>query len=250
MFDKLIWKTDRLLLDDLVFRLELGKSGEWDLGDECFIFYKDKTLVDQYSQFFTSRPEFQARNILELGIYDGGSLAFWAEYFHPVKHIGVDNLDRQDTMYFRKYLDSRNLDESVKTYWRVDQGDANRLKDIVRSEYSRSLDLVIDDASHQYLLTKSSFETLFPLLRPGGLYIIEDWAWSHWPAWQAADHPWANNIELTRLVFDIVEIAGTSRDFISNLTVFQGFTVVERGPAVLDPNNTFRLDDHILRRSK
>ena len=37
------------------------------------------------------------------------------------------------------------------------------------------LDLVIDDASHLYGPTMASFEVLFPRLRPGGLYVIEDW---------------------------------------------------------------------------
>ena len=38
---------------------------------------------------------------------------------------------------------------------------------------------MIDDASHLYEPSLASFETLFPLLRPGGTYIIEDWKWEH-----------------------------------------------------------------------
>jgi hypothetical protein len=41
------------------------------------------------------------------------------------------------------------------------------------------LDLVIDDASHRLRETISSFEVLFPLLRPGGLFLLEDWDWQH-----------------------------------------------------------------------
>jgi hypothetical protein len=29
MFDKLVWHTDRMLLDDLVFRLEYYKNAAW-----------------------------------------------------------------------------------------------------------------------------------------------------------------------------------------------------------------------------
>ncbi len=43
----------------------------------------------------------------------------------------------------------------------------------------RQINLVIDDASHLYQETKVSFETLFPLLRPGRLYVIEDWNSDH-----------------------------------------------------------------------
>ena len=44
MFDKLIWKNDRVLLGELVFRLELSKRDDWELGRECFAFYKTKPL--------------------------------------------------------------------------------------------------------------------------------------------------------------------------------------------------------------
>jgi hypothetical protein len=40
------------------------------------------------------------------------------------------------------------------------------------------MNLVVDDASHTYEDTKASFETLFPLLQPGGIYAIEDWSWA------------------------------------------------------------------------
>jgi predicted methyltransferase len=66
-------------------------------------------------------------------------------------------------------------EHNIKTYWGANQGNSTRLREIVHTEFQESLDLVIDDASHMYALTKKSFETLFPLLRPGGLYIIEDW---------------------------------------------------------------------------
>jgi hypothetical protein len=83
---------------------------------------------------------------------------------------------------------------------------------------------------------------LFPALRPGGLYIIEDWAWAHWPEhWNM----FANEIPLTKLIFDLVEAAGSSRDWIARITLFQGFTVIERGPAA-GPSDDWRLEDNVL----
>src|SRR5215207_423787 len=53
-----------------------------------------------------------------------------------------------------------------------------RLGAIVADEFGdEELDLVIDDASHRLEPTRTSFETLFPRLRDGGLYLIEDWKW-------------------------------------------------------------------------
>ena len=107
---------------------------------------------------------------------------------------------------------------------------------------------MIDDCSHMYALTKASFEALFPLLRPGAMYVIEDWAWSHWPEFQSASHEWAGEPPLTRLVFDLVEAAGTSRDLIASITIYQGFVAVERGLGTSHDSHGIHLDDHIVRR--
>jgi hypothetical protein len=108
---------------------------------------------------------------------------------------------------------------------------------------------VIDDASHLYRTTRASFEALFPLCVPGGLYIIEDWAWGHWGGeFASPNHPWANEEPLTRLIFELVEAAGTSTGPISSITVYQGFTVIERGWMEFQNPKEFDLDKHILRR--
>jgi demethylmacrocin O-methyltransferase len=42
-------------------------------------------------------------------------------------------------------------------------------------------DIVIDDGSHINDHVIASFETLFPLLKDGGLYVVEDAQTSYWP---------------------------------------------------------------------
>ena len=71
-----VWKSDRVLLGDLVFRIEESNDDGWDLGDECFRLRKPKRMIDQYEAFWARRPEFRQRHVLELGIFDGGSIAF------------------------------------------------------------------------------------------------------------------------------------------------------------------------------
>ena len=65
------------------------------------------------------------------------------------------------------------------------------LRQIILRELADELDLVVDDASHTYEETKASFEFLFPLLRPGGIYVIEDWSWAHHPNYQSPDAPFS-----------------------------------------------------------
>lgn len=247
MFDKLVWEQDRVLLDDLVFHIEHYGEDTRELSEDYFALVKERQIIGQYADFWSKRSGFSPKNIFELGIWDGGSVAFWFELFHPQKHVAVDFSRREDGRYFRRYVDRRKLAERVSTYWGVDQADGERLKQIAASEFAGPLDLVIDDASHQYRATKSSFETLFPLLRQGGLYIIEDWSWGHWKEFQSPSHPWSRYPALTRLMIELLEATGTSNALISNLTFYQGFAVVERGEApISDPS--FELDDHIIRR--
>jgi hypothetical protein len=252
MTEGMVWKKDRMLWNDLVFRLEHYRDENWELGDDCFVFYKIKPLFDQYEKFWSSKRNFNPKAIFELGIWDGGSVAFWNEYFHSEKHVAIDIKKRGDSEYFQHYIRSRGLEGRIKTYWGTSQTDETRLREIVKREFDGPLDLVMDDASHMYDQTKSSFEVLFPFLRPGGLYVIEDWAWAHWKEFQTLDHPWALETELTRLIFELVETTGSSltnqKALISSLTVFQGFVVIERGELHLEEPASFKINKYISRR--
>jgi cephalosporin hydroxylase len=247
VFDRLIWQPDRMLLDDLIFRLEHYRSDDWEGGDH-FRFYKIKELVDQYKAFFSRYPDCHPSRLLELGTFDGGSVAFWNELLRPRKHVAVDIKERSDSPYFHHYLESRELVEQIKTFWGTDQADKERLRSLVAAEFDGHLDMVIDDASHLYGPTRASFEALFPLCVPNGLYIIEDWAWDHWAEFSSPDHPWAGEERLTRLVIELIEAAGTSIQLISSIAVYQEFVAIERGPLQFQNPAEFDIDDHIVRR--
>lgn len=249
MFDRLEWNKDHMRIAELLFRLEHCRSDNWTLGDKYFNLYKVKPLFDQYAKLFEQRKWYQAQNILELGMWDGGSLVIWNEVFSPAKIVGVDLKQRENSQYFQEYLLSRKPGERVRTYWGVDQANCGELRRIVRDEFDQPLDVVFDDASHLYQPTKLAFETLFPLLRPGGLYIIEDWAWLHWPEFNN-DPYFAGRTSLTELVVEIVEMIGSARgESPAILTVQPGFVVVEKGQLGIAAGADFKLDDMISRRT-
>jgi predicted O-methyltransferase YrrM len=247
VFERLDWRADRVLLDDLVLRLPRRAGADWELGEECLDFYKLPKLVDQYAAFFARHPGIRADNLLELGIFGGGSMAFWFECLQPRKHVGIDIKDRADSDYFRRFLVRRGAESRVKTYWATSQDDVAALARIVEREFDGPLDVVIDDASHFYEPTRVSFEALFPRLRPGGLYVIEDWAWAHWRDVPLSPKFVARASELTHFVTELVAAAGTDLQLIPHIEICQGFTVVERGPAAIAPGS-FRLADHIYVR--
>jgi hypothetical protein len=115
------------------------------------------------------------------------------------------------------------------------------------------IDLVIDDASHEYAATKVLFETVFPFVRPGGAYLIEDWCGESGIAFAIdrelrrtgqvlPDDGRPPSTPLTRLALELVLAKAESADVIDEVQLDTSTVLVRRGPAPLDPSG-FRLDD-------
>jgi len=109
-------------------------------------------------------------NLLEIGVQNGGSLEIWAKYFASAKVIlGCDINQRVAALVF----DDPRID--------VVAADANSefaYQDIV--SLCPRFDLIIDDGSHHSRDVVASLLRYFPMLAPGGLYIIEDLHTSYW----------------------------------------------------------------------
>lgn len=115
-------------------------------------------------------------NLLEIGIggyhepdAGGASLRMWKHYFHRGSVYGLDVYDKS------------LLDEPRLTTLRGDQADPAMLADLAR-RYG-PFDIVIDDGSHVSSHVITAFQALFPHVRPGGVYVIEDLHTSYWPEW-------------------------------------------------------------------
>lgn len=250
MFECLKWQDDCMQLNDLHFCLEhYRRQSEEPIRENSFAIYKVKQLYDQYEKLFAERPHFQAKSILEIGIWDGGSLVICNEVFAPSKLVGIDiRHDRGDSKYFESYLERHDYRSRIKTYWGVNQADSKSVLEICRKEFDTQLDLIIDDASHFYEETKASFEILFPKLRKGGLYIIEDWAWSHWQEFD--EHPYfAGKIALSQLVRELTEMIGSARGpHPATMTVLPGLIAIEKGELEIPFDQQFCIEKHIRRR--
>jgi demethylmacrocin O-methyltransferase len=114
--------------------------------------------------------------VLEIGVggYDdpdlgGASLRMWKHYFWRGQVYGLDIYPKH------------GITEPRLRTIQGDQGDADALAGIAK-RYG-PFDVVIDDGSHFSEHVRTSFATLFPLLRPGGRYVIEDMQSGYWPGW-------------------------------------------------------------------
>lgn len=115
-----------------------------------------------------SRFQKQQAKILEIGVYKGGSLRLWREYFGPKAVIfGVDINS-----------DCRHFDGDFGHVRIGSQDDPAFLSAVV--EEMGGVDIVIDDGSHIARHQRASFDALFPLLSNNGVYICEDTHTSYW----------------------------------------------------------------------
>jgi SAM-dependent methyltransferase len=91
---------------------------------------------------------------------------------------------RPDATVFGADVDRRILfsEPGITTHW-VDQLDRSSLA-ALRSQLGGQFDLVIDDGLHTRPANLNTFRTLFPAVRPGGWFVIEDVVGSTIPFWE------------------------------------------------------------------
>jgi hypothetical protein len=146
-------------------------------GDRQLVVVKPRGAIEGYQELLGRHDH---PNVVELGIAFGGSVGLFALLAQPSKLVAVE-LSAERVPLLDDLIASRGLEDRVRLHYGTDQADVARLAAIVDEEFrGESLDLVIDDASHMYDETVASFELLFPHLRPGGDYVIEDWSADHW----------------------------------------------------------------------
>jgi hypothetical protein len=103
--------------------------------------------------------------LLEIGIHKGGSLQLWRDYFRRGAIVGIDI----------KLPEHFVPGERIQMF-EGSQTDKQFLSKVANEVAPEGFDIIIDDASHLGALTKTTFWHLFDNhLKPGGLYVIEDW---------------------------------------------------------------------------
>jgi SAM-dependent methyltransferase len=97
----------------------------------------------------------------------GGSLRAWREFFPNVQIFGAD-LD-PDVLFSEERIETFPLDilsvDSIRGMWSSIQQ---------RLPVDARFDLIVDDAHHSFRANTTFFANSFEMLRPGGIFIIED----------------------------------------------------------------------------
>jgi predicted O-methyltransferase YrrM len=252
---RLLGTTPHFRVGDVGFR-----CGFDDSSGRLFTIEKDPTRIEAYLEMV---ERFHGENFVELGIEFGGSAALTALVAPPRKLVAVD-LKTERIEALDELIAERGLRERVRRHYGVDQADRERLASILDDEFGDELlGLVIDDASHRLGETRASFEVLFPRLRPGGLFVIEDWNHEHLLSRdlaaalsdQSPDPELKKRFDrrlleappdppLARLVIELILVQAESDKFVREVRVDRQWAHIYRGSGQLDPSE-FRLADLI-----
>lgn len=187
-------KIDQLLRERVlpIFEDKISKKGVRKLknfGKRLLTFHKTSDLTflaqiygtDKWGEhWYTPQYEFHFQklrnksiNLLEIGVggydkpYSGGSsLRMWKRYFPKANIFSFDIYDK-----------SPHQESRIKIY-QGSQVDPEFL-DAVCNEIG-NMDIIIDDGSHLNEHVLFTFHHLFPKLKSGGIYVIEDTQTSYW----------------------------------------------------------------------
>jgi hypothetical protein len=115
-------------------------------------------VYHRYLNRFIGQPV----HVLEIGVYSGGSLDMWRDYFGPACQLyGVD-IEEAVRAYEDTHVHIHVGDQTDRAFWRR------------TLEQIPALDVVIDDGGHRPEQQIATLESVLPRMRPGGVYICED----------------------------------------------------------------------------
>ena len=118
-----------------------------------------------FSKFVEKSPK-----VLEIGVFDGGSVEMWNYYFGSgCEIVGIDINPKMENLF--KGSDNIEIiigDQEDRNFW-------STIKD--RFPY---FDIIIDDGGHTMGQQIVTFEEMYPHVSENGVYLTEDLHTSYW----------------------------------------------------------------------
>ncbi len=155
----------------------LSRLFKLDLKTIARLAKTDKWGAHRYAQHYATHFEplrNKKINLLEIGVggyanpnHGGESLRMWKAYFPKAMIYAIDIHDK------------RPHEENRIKIFKGSQADEKFLRQVCGK--TGPLDIIIDDGSHVNAHVLTTFKILFPLLKDGGVYAIEDTQTSYWP---------------------------------------------------------------------
>jgi hypothetical protein len=131
------------------------------------VIHKWKHYFDIYDRHFLKFRN-KAPVILEIGVYKGGSLEMWEQYFG--KGVRIYGVDINPNC---KKFEKENITILIGS--QEDPGFLTELKKLIGAA-----DIIIDDGGHTMKQLKTSFTHLYDLVKEDGVYLAEDLHTAYW----------------------------------------------------------------------
>jgi hypothetical protein len=217
-----------------MFKRQKGNSRNSNPLADYFHANQDGRLIhkwlhyfDIYDRHFSSYRGLDI-TVVEFGEFQGGSLQMWRSYFGSnARIIGVD-------------IDERcaALAEPGVEIIIGDQADPDFLRTLI--ETTGPIDVLIEDGGHQMNQQLMTFREMWPAIRDGGLYLVEDLHTSYWNEFGGGYRKPGTFIEHAKTLIDSLN-AWHSRDehsfqvdehtrTVRGMHVYDSVIVFDKGP--------------------
>lgn len=232
------WETsERFIFGELPFRLVLKDFNAERTSATSIAIIKNRRMLAAYSNFVR---EHHVKTIVEFGIFEGGSPLLLSQIDPGIKVVGIDI--RPPNPAVLDHIRANNLNDRVRLYYNTSQDDREAVERILRAEFGRepAVDLIIDDASHQYKLSSDTFRISFDALRQNtGWYFLEDWGWAHWSGpYQSTQ--WTDMPALTNLVVELMMLYQSRPDIIAEIGITRDIAMFRKGDKAVGPNFNYQ----------
>lgn len=141
---------------------------------EKYFYNNSDKLIHKWLHYFDiyhshfSKYRNKKVTILEFGVFHGGSLQMWKKYFgKKARIIGVDINPK-----------CKDLTEKQIEIYIGDQENRTFLRKLAKE--IGEVDIVIEDGGHTMKQQINTFEEIYPIVKKGGIFLIEDLHTSYW----------------------------------------------------------------------
>lgn len=181
----------------------------FDIYDRHFSRFRNKEIV-----------------LLEIGVYQGGSLQMWKNYFGDrAKIYGID-----------VNPNCKNLEEENIEIFTGSQSDRNFLRKVKKE--IPPIDILIDDGGHTMRQQIVSFEELFGHVKENGVYLCEDLHTSYWVEYGGGYKRNGTFIEYSKSFIDYIHAYHSEQETlkvdeftrsVNSLHYYDSILVIEKG---------------------
>ena len=119
------------------------------------------TELKEFKEWLKGR---KIENILEIGVFEGGTVLAWREVFPEAYILGIDIGIGTDEL---RELAKKNRIELMLTTDSHDYKTLEKIKD-------KSFDFLFIDGDHSYAGVKKDFKMYSPLVKKGGIVVFHD----------------------------------------------------------------------------